>query len=380
MALLASASCWAQQTAAQLCATDLEAIPGILLENDTGAKAHLAQRGQKHFDDAMTEAREAAARVPDAAACEQLLRRYLKAWRKGHLGVRTVSVQETAASRGTSPSPTVQSGRSRHMPQLRVLSPQTLLLTLPSFANDARAPLLAQLAQHRAALASHRNWIVDVRGNGGGSDSTYEPLLAWLLSGETVTVGAEWLATAANIRGQEEACARFSPGDAECEAFTRNALARMRSVAPGSHVAQDEEGTLKFERVMRPEPRRPSRVAVLIDGECASSCEEFVLVARQSFSVKLVGRPTFGALDYSNLRPYELPSRQRVLFYATSRSLRLPDFAVDLGGIQPDVYLPLPAEEGAREQEIFRVWRWLEGGSLSPTAPAAAERQQPKRN
>lgn len=364
----------------QLCAMDLEAIPGILLENDTGAKAHLAQYGQKHFDDAMSEARAAAARVTDAAACEPVLKRYLKAWRKGHLGLRTVVGQEAEAAKGASPSLPVETDGSRNAPQVKVLSPRTLLLTLPSFNNAARAPLLAQLARHRAVLTSHPNWIVDVRGNRGGSDSTYEPLLPWLLSGETVTVGAEWLATPANIRGQEEACARFAPGDAECEAFTRNALARMRSVAPGSYVAQDAAGTLTFERVRRPEPRRPSRVAVLIDGLCGSSCEEFVLIARQSFSVKLVGRPTFGALDYSNLRPYDLPSGQRVLFYATSRSLRLPDFAVDLAGIPPDVYLPLPADEGAREQEISRVWRWLEGGSLAPTAPGAAGQQQPQRN
>ena len=77
-AILASTNCWAAQTAAQLCAMDLEVIPGILLENDTGAKVHLAQFGQKHFDDAFAEAKEAVAGVSDAASCEQALRRYLK--------------------------------------------------------------------------------------------------------------------------------------------------------------------------------------------------------------------------------------------------------------------------------------------------------------
>ncbi len=111
-----------------------------------------------------------------------------------------------------------------------------------------------------------------------------------------------------------------------------------------------------------PEPRRPARVAVLVDRDCASSCEEFLLAARQSFHVKLIGRNSEGALDYSNLRLHALPSGVRQLQYATSRSARLPQLQVDLGGIMPDIYLPPPKDEAGRAQEIVRVQRWLEGG------------------
>ena len=78
-------------------------------------------------------------------------------------------------------------------------------------------------------------------------------------------------------------------------------------------------------------------MAVLVDNACASSCEEFLLAARQSFHVKLIGRNNYGALDYSNLRRHTLPSGVRQLQYATSRA-----------------------------QEIVRVQHWLEGGSLRP--------------
>jgi Peptidase family S41 len=366
--MLASVNCWGQQTPAQQCLLDLDAIPGFLLDNDTGAQAHLAQFGQRHFDDALAEAKEAAAQVSDAAACEQVLQRYLKAWRKGHLAVKSVAPERAASDQASTPN------QRDNAPRLRSLSQHTLLLTLKSFANTQRAALIALLSQHRKELASHPNWIVDVRGNGGGSDSSYEPLLPWLLSDETVTAGAEWLATPANIRGQEEACARFAPGDAQCEAYTRQAVARMRSVASGTYVAQDDSGDLKFEPVKQRERQRPSRVAVIIDGRCGSSCEEFVLVARQSFSVKVIGRPSFGSLDYSNLRPYDLPSGKRVLWYATSRSLRLPGYAVDVAGIAPDIYLPLPDNDRAGENEVERVRQWLEGGSLAPAGSPAAQR------
>lgn len=105
----------------------------------------------------------------------------------------------------------------------------------------------------------------------------------------------------------------------------------------------------------------PRRVAILIDRDCGSSCEQFLLDMRQSYKVKLFGRPTHGALDYSNLRPHLLPSGRRTLFYATSRSMRLPALPVDVAGVQPDVLLPKPADATEAAAEIQRVRKLLEG-------------------
>lgn len=365
LAAFGSLNCWGEQSAAQLCVLDLQAIPGFLLENDTGAKIHFAQLGQKHFDDAFAEAKSAAEQVTDASNCDEVLRRYLKAWRKGHLSIRN-SPQAPVTRVTSNSSVPAATTPAADEPSITMLSKKTLLLTLKSFRPGNRVSLIALLKRHHEELAAHPNWIIDVRGNGGGSDSSYEPLLPWLLPDETVTAGAEWLATPANILGQEQVCARFAPGDPQCEKDSKEAVARMRSVKPGTYIAQEGSGEIQFERVKALERRRPSRVAILIDGGCASTCEEFVLAARQSFSVKLIGRCTFGSLDYSNLRPYALPSGQRELWYATSRSLRLPDDPVDIAGIPPDIYLPQSGEDKASEKEMRWVQSWLEGGSLAP--------------
>src|SRR5882724_4062312 len=58
-ALFGAANVRAESTAAELCIMDLEALPGFLLENDTGAKFHVQHLGQKHFDDALATARKA---------------------------------------------------------------------------------------------------------------------------------------------------------------------------------------------------------------------------------------------------------------------------------------------------------------------------------
>jgi|SRR5471032_213815 len=154
-------------------------------------------------------------------------------------------------------------------------------------------------------------------------------------------LAAEWLSTPANIEGQEKVCALLAPGDQSCATFSAQAVAKMRSVKPGNYAPQNDDGVISYTRLSPPElhqpARQPARVAVLVDNACASSCEEFLLAARQSFHVKLIGRNSYGALDYSNLRRHTLPSGVRQLQYATSRA-----------------------------QEIVRVQHWLEGGSLRP--------------
>jgi len=352
-------------TPGETCVQDLRAIPGFLLENDTGARQHLAQKGPAYFDQALATSSQAASTALDAAACDVVLENYVGMWRKGHLHVKPGSAVDIAKP---APAPAAAGGQAApsKAPTLRLLSSQTVLLSLPSFHGNYSAAMQALLDTHREDLAARPNWILDVRRNGGGSDNTYAPLLQWISSGEIVRVGAEWLSTPANIAGQESVCALLAPGDAACTAFAGQAVAQMRTVKAGEFAPQQPGGTISYLRIDGQAPQRPARVAILIDRHCASSCEEFLLAARQSFHVKLIGRNSYGALDYSNLRLHALPSGLRHLQYATSRSARLPHLQVDLGGIQPDIYLPPPKDEAGREEEIVRVRRWLEGGTLRP--------------
>jgi hypothetical protein len=125
----------------------------------------------------------------------------------------------------------------------------------------------------------------------------------------------------------------------------------MGKAAPGNSVAMDSSGALSYGRVQPLEPRRASRVAILIDRGCASSCEEFDLEARQSFNVKLIGQHTFGSLDYSNLRPHDSPSGRRRIWCATTRSARIPGLMVDVAGAPPDIYLPVELGDAAKQEE-----------------------------
>ena len=349
-------------TPSDACLQDLRALPDFLLENDTGARQHLAQKGQAYFDQALASASEAAAKVNDEGACNVVLSEYLGKWRRGHLQVVPNSASRLdQVSANATPAATVQD----RSPSLRLLSSHTALLTLPSFFPEYAKPIADLLISKHDELASRANWIIDVRRNNGGSDSTYAPVAAWIASGERVNLGIEWLSTPANIASQENICALYAPGNVSCATHMTEAVMRMRSVQPGQFVAQSADGPVRYDSFSG-QAAQPARVAVLVDRDCGSSCEQFLLEARQSFRVKLIGRNSYGALDYSNLRLHALPSGVRDLQYATSRSARLPHLQVDLGGIQPDIYLPPPKDEAGRDDEIVRVRRWLEGGTLRP--------------
>lgn len=347
------------------CQTDLNTLPAYLLENDTGAEAHLEQKGQAHFEMSLAKARDAVSTVQSLQDCNEILRTYLASWRQGHLGIENAPNANLENVANATVASSTQITHSKE-PTLKFISKKTLLLTLPSFNGQYHAVLLALIQQHRKGLVAHANWIIDVRANDGGSDFTYAPLLPWLMDDEVLNIGVEWLASPANIEAQKNICTLIATGYKECDKMMEYVVEKLRSVAPGQYVAND--GThpdgLYFYRAGPLEKRRPKRVAVLVDHACVSSCEQFLLTVRQSFNVKLIGRNSYGALDYSNIRPYVLPSGQRMLLYATSRSKRIPNFQVDVAGIMPDIYLPPPADSKARDAEVLQVKSWLEGGTL----------------
>ena len=338
---------------ADACAADLDALPGFLLANDAGGRDIAAQRGPA-LEEALERARGSAREAVDDAACVDLLRGYLRTWRHGHLSISPLA---TAASAGAASLPSTSDSRA---PRFRVLSPQTALLTLPTF-NDRYGPLIAMLvAAHRREIVSRPNLIIDVRRNNGGSDSSYAPILPLVAANVTRTMNAEFLATPDNIAASEAVCKLPEVSSTVCMRFMAPVLEAMKAAPTGTYVLPTGAPRIEIDA-----PRRvlanPRRIALMIDGRCGSSCEEFVLIVRQSFKVKTFGRPTAGSLDYSNLRPHDLPSGKRRLFYATSRSLRLPSNPIDPGGIGPDQLLPVPENEAAFDAEIATVRGVLEG-------------------
>jgi len=352
--LAAPLAAWASSSdAGANCRADLDDIAAFLPVNDAGAQDHLASHGER-IERALDKARGEATRAGSDAACDAVLDAYLAAWRPGHLSVSHLNAAVA------SPRIPGGAGGDPRLPTLAVLSRDTVLLTLPSFKDPYAAAVRALVEDHRAQLESHRNWIVDVRDNGGGADLTYAPLLPWLLDGSYPVHRAEFLVTPANIKAQEGICGQTSEQKA-CMEMIAPIVAKMRA-APNGSMVLGGDARVDVESPGKREAKAPAKVAVLVDRDCGSTCEQFLLTVRSGFRVKLVGRPSAGVIDVANMRPYPLPSG-RMLKYGTSRSTRAADMRIDTIGIPPDILLPRPADDAGKRAEVARVQRWLETGS-----------------
>lgn len=239
------------------------------------------------------------------------------------------------------------------------LSPNTAVVHLPSMALERRSEVDSMVRAHWAELTSTPNLIIDVRGNGGGSDYTFYPLLPLLYTDSIRNPGSSIFSTAENIREFEVALTNPNIPDSS-KGWIRNLVAELRA-RPGEFVSTGGS-VVGFDSVL-PFPRR---VAVLMDGRCASSCEQFVLAARQSRKAALYGERTAGVLDYANVHPVATACPAIRVNYATSRSNRLPLDPVDPHGIPPHVVLP-PHQPHALD--VVRLELEAESGNPPPHQP-----------
>jgi C-terminal processing protease CtpA/Prc len=83
----------------------------------------------------------------------------------------------------------------------------------------------------------------------------------------------------------------------------------------------------------------PENIAIIINDGCGSTTEQFLLAARQSKKVKFYGTTTKGVLDFSNMKSVNSPCQHYRLNFCVTKSLRIPENAIDGKGIEPDYYL-----------------------------------------
>ncbi|MBM0067467.1 S41 family peptidase [Alkalicoccobacillus gibsonii] len=226
---------------------------------------------------------------------------------------------------------------------LESVSEETLLLTFSDFANpDA---IMTLVLEHQEQLTQAENWIIDVRNNGGGSDSSFYPLMPFLMPEEGV-----------ELRGPEDRML-YHCTEANAERALRDLSLDLEQVEdPNARLFletyQDQwsrhrgKGFVEFKfDAFLPDTfikgtEYPKSVVVLTDVECASSGESFVELCKKSPKVTVIGRPTLGVNDYTNLVSQEWDEGY-VLHYPSSKLARVDDGLGMTGkGIEPHVYIP----------------------------------------
>ena len=246
----------------------------------------------------------------------------------------------------------------------------TLLLTFSDFMNPDS--IINLINENQILLDSMENWIVDVRVNYGGSDSSFFPLLPYLIPEE----GLELV--------DKEDKMFFNCTNSNAERFLEESLTELENI-------EDEEAQLflkifirewkknkgkglvefNFEDIM---PitfvkgyKKPKLITVLTDCMCGSSGDSFVEICKKSNKVIVIGRPTMGLNDYANLVSKKW-SEGFEFMYPTSRLSRIDKGLGMTGkGIEPDLYVPWTPQHLNLDVDLEKALDYLSTETIKTT-------------
>lgn len=211
------------------------------------------------------------------------------------------------------------------------LTDKTSLLCISSFDDMYVTKIEKIVSDNHQAIENCENLIIDIRNNGGGTYDAYDEILPYIITNNIRSVGSEFLVTQTLIDGVE------SWFDDEAGKEMGRKWISMFKGNIGKFVNVDTVNvSINHIKIAK---HSPKQIAVLVNKGTASSGEAFTLEAKQSKKVKILGVPTYGAIDYGSASPFDFGSEDYILVMPTWRAMRLPDFPIDNIGVQPDIYL-----------------------------------------
>lgn len=238
--------------------------------------------------------------------------------------------------------------KSAEIFRLTSLDSSTALLVIPTMSETVRTQLDSLITANKALLNRKPNLIIDCRGNGGGSDITYRLVTPLLYTNRTYGYRNQTWATKDNADKYDQLSK-----NTDYPRGTRNYGARMyKKILRHQGKFIGRKGKVKNRKLTSQE--YPKRVAVLIDGRCASSCESFVEEARQSKKVILIGVNTMGVSDYGNLHRIDLPCQKFSMAWPTTRSSAVAaGKGIDNVGFPPDVRLDAGTKDWVEFARVY---------------------------
>lgn len=244
------------------------------------------------------------------------------------------------------------------------LSSERLLIRVPNFYEPDT--LNALLKSHEMSLKNAKALILDLRNNPGGTDVAFFQLLGYCFDTNLnyAQVDDEVIAFNMTERNYQLRMPRLQKCLASClEAHEKLYYKRFIDFMNANRGGGFK--TLQFydpayNEQIQGQPQVKS-VVILTDVACASAGESFVLAAKKSDKVTVIGRPTAGAIDYCNLAE-QVYDQRFSLKYPTSRSTN-----IDLGkalngkGIQPDILVPWHPTMLTKDLDLEMAVAFLDG-------------------
>lgn len=191
-----------------------------------------------------------------------------------------------------------------NVPRLRV---RTLDLASQSIALSTFVSTARELREEQAV-------VLDVRGNGGGSDL---PIRGWFegITNTAFSTGKiDALVSDVTLQGHVNSarCDLLRAKDDTARTEMQSWLTEAETARTTASTQKPERAWRSFSAEHRGEAASPFRGAlvVLADARCASSCESTIAHARQMERTLIVGENTAGTGTFGELMMYRLPRTQ----------------------------------------------------------------------
>ena len=239
--------------------------------------------------------------------------------------------------------------RNQAIVQSRKISDRTFYISIESFDVSNIRAIDSLVKTNDGILRTTPYLIIDIRGNGGGGDDSYGSITPWLYTNPIYHAGMVELSSMDNILRWGKFLNDSTIPESIKERIKRIIAQLQPHIDQFVQMAEGDSVTLA-----KTEPY-PQKIVVLMDDHCASAAEEFLLMAKQSKKVTLMGQHSAGILDYANVLQAPFPCMPFLFNYATSKSERIDQGkGIDNVGVQPAIVLT------ADKNWIVEATRYLE--------------------
>ncbi|MGM9969198.1 MAG: S41 family peptidase [Anaeroplasma sp.] len=235
----------------------------------------------------------------------------------------------------------------------KAMNDKTLLIRLEDFMNETA---IRQVYEDcKEYLEKVENLIIDVRNNGGGSDTAFFPLLAYCFPEGKMVDSFIPESEPASINYSKRNCESrlemidsfFSEGlTDDIKSLVESMKTELiQNMGKGFIAKSDDQQIGIYGK------KKPEKIWIITDQGCGSSGDAFVEIMSYSPKVKIIGRPTLGITDYSNCTLATWDNFQ--MLYPTSRVSEL-DKGMGLGhrGVAVDYYIPWTPEHLKKDVDL----------------------------
>lgn len=224
------------------------------------------------------------------------------------------------------------------------LSERTVLLRISSFEQGYVERIEKLIDDDIELLENCENLIIDIRDNAGGTGNAYQKLLPYICTNNMRSLGTEWLATPTVIETLQH-WIDITPDEEKYVADKKMVTGwiKLFKANVGEFVNPDSTDIVITEVEIA--EHSPEQVIILANKMVGSEGEAFTFNMKQSKKVKILGTPTYGALDYASAYYFKFGCDNYNLLLPAWRARRLPDYPIDNIGVQPDIYLDESVED-----------------------------------